>query len=240
MDIKVFNTAVEASEFVAKRLLDLITAKSSAKLGVATGRTMDAIYHRFVGLAQQMQLDLSQVKAFAVDEYMGLEPNSPNSYRAYLDLHLFNKLNFKPENLFVPDISKADIDAIGIEYEALIKKAMGIDFQLLGIGLNGHIGLNEPGSSLDSRTRIVALTGSTMRSNKVLFKNEGMPLTAITMGIGTILDAKQCCMVATGETKAEIVQKVVNGDISSKIPASALKQHPHAMLVLDKDAASLI
>lgn len=240
MEIKVFNTAVEASEFVARELADQVKAKIDSNLGVATGRTMDAIYHRFVNLAQDEKLDMSSAKAFAVDEYVGLDPNSQNSYRAYLYLHLFNKLNFKEENIFIPDVFKEDIDLIGAEYEEQLQKAGGIDLQLLGIGLNGHIGLNEPGSSLDSRTRIVALTGSTMRSNKVLFKNEGMPLTAVTIGIGTILDSKKCFMVATGQTKAEIVQRIVNGDVNSKIPASAIKQHSNAYLILDKDAASLI
>lgn len=240
MEIKVFNTAVEASEFVAKMMVEQIENRKNSVLGVATGRTMDAIYHRFVNFSKEKNLDVSDVKAFAVDEYVGLGLNSPNSYRAYLELHLFNQLNFKKENLFVPEVFHEDIDQIGPDYEKKIIEAGGVDIQLLGIGLNGHIGLNEPGSALDSRTRIVALTGSTMRSNKVLFKNEGMPLTAITIGIGTILDSKKCLLVATGETKAEIVQKVLNGDINSKVPASALKNHQNALMILDKEAAKLV
>jgi len=201
---------------------------------------MNAIYHHFVKLAKANNLDVSQVSAFAVDEYLGLKHESPNSYKAYLDLHLFNQLNFNSELLHIPDVAKKDIDLIGQEYEQNILSAGGIDFQLLGIGMNGHIGLNEPGSAIDSRTRVVALTGSTIKSNKALFKDEVIPNTAVTMGIGTILDAKKIFMVATGQTKAQIVQKIVNGDVNSKVPATALKEHKNAFLILDQDAAQLI
>ena len=240
MEIKVFESALEASEFVSNQMVKQIQANKKSCLGVATGRTMNAIYHHFVKLAKASNLDVSQVSAFAVDEYLGLKLDSPNSYKAYLDLHLFNQLNFNAELLHIPDVSKKDIDLIGQEYEQSILSAGGIDFQLLGIGMNGHIGLNEPGSAIDSRTRVVALTGSTIKSNKALFKDELIPNTAVTMGIGTILDAKKIYMVATGQTKAQIVQKIVNGDVNSKIPATALKEHKNAFLILDQDAAQLI
>lgn len=240
MEVKVFKNAVEASEFVANELALQVKNKLDSTLGVATGRTMDAIYDRFVNQAKREQLDLSKTRAFAVDEYLGLKKGSPNSYEAYLNLHLFDHLNFNRDNLHVPDVSMDNIDLIGSDYEKRISQAGGVDLQLLGIGLNGHIGLNEPGSAIDSRTRVVALTGSTMNSNKVLFKNEGMPLTAVTIGIGTILEASRIFLVATGHTKAEIVQKVVNGDVNSKIPATALKDHKNSFLILDQEAAHLI
>ncbi len=240
MEIKVFESALEASEFVSNQMVKQIQANMKSCLGVATGRTMNAIYHHFVKLAKANNLDVSQVSAFAVDEYLGLKHESPNSYKAYLDLHLFNQLNFNSELLHIPDVAKKDIDLIGQEYEQSILSAGGIDFQLLGIGMNGHIGLNEPGSAIDSRTRVVALTGSTIKSNKALFKDEVIPNTAVTMGIGTILDAKKIFMVATGQTKAQIVQKIVNGDVNSKVPATALKEHKNAFLILDQDAAQLI
>ena len=240
MEIKVFKNAVEASEFVADQLVLQVKKQVDSTLGVATGRTMDAIYDRFVNRAKSEELDMSQVSAFAVDEYLGLREGSPNSYAAYLDLHLFDHLNFDRSKLHVPDVSLDNIDIIGNEYEKKIAAAGGVDLQLLGIGLNGHIGLNEPGSALDSRSRVVALTGSTINSNKTLFKNETMPLTAVTIGIGTILDARKIFLVATGQTKAEIVQKVVNGDVNSKVPATALKEHQNAYLILDQEAAHLI
>ncbi len=240
MEIKVFNSAAEASMFVADQILELVKQRPSANLGVATGRTMDAIYHKLVQRSQQENLKYNDVKCFAVDEYIGLAVDDPNSYESYLNLHLWNQLDFNKKNLFVPAVNQEDIDKAASEYEDQIKSCGGIDLQLLGVGLNGHIGLNEPGSSLDSRTRVVALTSSTRRSNKVLFRKGGVPLTAVTMGIGTILDSKYCLMVATGETKAEIIQKIVNGDINSKVPATAIKQHSNAILVLDKDSAKLI
>lgn len=240
MEIKIFRTASEASEFVSDEIFQLVKSHPTASLGVATGRTMDAIYHKLVQRCQTDKIDFSKLKAFAVDEYIGLEEESQNSYRNYLNLHLFDQLNFLKENIFIPDVLRADIDLACREYEELIKKHNGIDLQLLGIGLNGHIGLNEPGSSLDSRTRIVALTSSTRNSNKVLFRKETIPQTAVTIGIGTILESKKCIIVATGETKAEIIQKIVNGDVNSKVPATAIKEHKNSILVLDQEAAKLI
>lgn len=240
MEIKVFNTASEVSEFVARQVLQVVKAKPNANIGVATGRTMDAIYHYLVQFAVNESVSFSRANAFAVDEYIGLAKDSKNSYEAYLKLHLFNQLNFSPENLHIPGTDLDKIDELCHDYEKLIKESGGIDIQLLGIGLNGHIGLNEPGSSIDSRTRIVGLTSSTRNSNKVLFRNENIPATAVTIGIGTILESKECYLVATGETKAEIVQKIVNGDINTKIPATSLKQHKNSIIVLDRAAAKLI
>ena len=240
MEIKVFDSAVEASQYVAGQILDLVTASLSVNLGLATGRTMDSIYHHLVKKAVLVKTDFSKVKAFVVDEYIGLGPDSEYSFESYLNLHLFNQLNFRKENIFIPRTHLDDIDGACLTYEEEIEQVGGIDFQLLGVGMNGHIGLNEPGSSLDSRSRVVALTSKTIQSNKSLFSGSDVPKTAVTMGIGTILDSKACCMVATGETKAEIVQRLVNGDISSKLPASAIKMHKNSVLVLDKKAAKYI
>lgn len=240
MNLKIFDNASIATHFLADELLEQVRANPASVLGVATGRTMDAVYHNLVSKALKEGVSFQKIKAFAVDEYVGLAKDSLNSYKAYLDLHLFDRLDFNPKNIFLPDVHNPNIDEACAQYEDAIRAVGGIDFQLLGIGLNGHIGLNEPGSSLDSRTRIVALTSSTRSSNKVLFKNESMPITAVTIGIGTILDSKKCYLIATGETKAEIVQKLVNGDVNSKVPATALKQHKNLTLILDKDAAKLI
>lgn len=240
MEIKIFNTAAQAAEFTANLIIETVQTVEKPNLGVATGRTMDAVYHNLVTRALNDGVDFSNVRAFAVDEYVGLAKGSANSYRSYLDMHLFNQLNFSPNNIFIPNVYANDIDEACYEYEQNIKSYGGVDLQLLGIGRNGHIGLNEPGSSLDSHTRIVALTSSTRSSNKVLFHDESMPLTAVTMGIGTILSSKKCLLLATGETKSEIIQKMVNGDINSKIPATALKEHKNSLLILDQEAAKLI
>jgi glucosamine-6-phosphate deaminase len=240
MNIKVFNIAAQAAEFVAEEIIELVQQKPNCNLGLATGRTMNAIYFHLVKKALDQNIDFSRVHAFVLDEYIGLKKTSKNSFLSYLNLHLFDHLNFKQENIFLPDVHSTDIDLACFEYEELIRSKGGVDLQLLGIGLNGHIGLNEPGSSYDSRTRIVALTSKTVQANKELFKDESIPLTAVSMGIGTILESKKCILVATGETKSEIIQKMVNGDINSKIPATFLKEHKKHLIVLDHYAAKLI
>ena len=157
-----------------------------------------------------------------------------------MNLHLFNQLNFQKENIYIPKTELSNIDETCLEFEQTLSDLGGIDLQLLGIGMNGHIGLNEPGSGLDSRSRIVGITSTTRQSNRALFKSELAPATAVTMGVGTIMDSKSCYLIATGETKADIIQRLVNGDVSSKIPASAVKGHKNSYLLLDKEAARLI
>lgn len=240
MEIKIFDTAVEASRFVANEILLAVTENPRSVLGLATGRTMDSIYHHLVQAAAKEKVDFSKVSAFAVDEYIGLEAESENSFEFYLYLHLFNQLNFAKKNIYIPKTHFDDIDSSCLQYEDAIKDLGGIDLQLLGVGMNGHIGLNEPGASFDSRSRVVALTSSTKQSNRSLFVGHEVPSTAVTMGIGTILESKKIFLVATGETKSEIVQRLVNGDVSSKVPASAIKMHKNSILILDKKAAKLI
>lgn len=240
MEIKVFNTAAEVAEFVSSQINNKVSTKKDAVLGLATGRTMDAIYHRLVKEALQKNIDYSQVRGFAVDEYIGLVKDSAHSYEKYLNLHLYEHLNFNKENTHIPATRSDDIDQACADYESIIQSVGGIDLQLLGIGLNGHIGLNEPGSCIESRTRVVALSSTTRSSNKVLFRGDNVPLTAVTMGIGTILESKECFLIATGETKSDIVQKVINGDINSQVPATALKTHTNCKVILDKHAAKLI
>ncbi|MBD65245.1 MAG: glucosamine-6-phosphate deaminase [Halobacteriovoraceae bacterium] len=240
MEIKIFDTAAKACEFTALEVLKTVQSVKNPSLGVATGRTMNAVYHFLVTHANKENISFADVKAFAVDEYVGLASDSPNSYREYLNLHLFNQLNFDPKNIFLPDVSHENEDEASKKYENEIRTVGGIDLQLLGIGTNGHIGFNEPGSAHDSETRLVALTYSTRQSNRSLFKNGEAPTTAISMGIGTIMSSKKCILVATGETKAEIVKKMMNAEVSSKIPATALRNHKNTILVLDKAAAKLI
>lgn len=241
MQLKIKSTASEASEFLALALAEAIRKKPDICICFATGRTMDAVYHNLILEHKREPFDCSRVRAFIVDEYVGLPSGSEHSYRFYMDLHLFERLNFNPKLITTPDVQTKDIEEACREYEKAIRDAGGIDIQILGIGLNGHIGLNEPGSSLDSRTRLVALASSTRQSNRSLFSDGvEVPLTAVTMGIGTILESKKCYLLATGETKTEIIQKLVNGDINSQIPATALKQHKDFVLILDQEAAKLI
>jgi glucosamine-6-phosphate deaminase len=240
MDILVKNSAPEAAETLAEIIAGQIRTKANATIGFATGRTMDAVYHNLVELNKKNELDCSLVNAFAIDEYIGLPQKDPQSYASYLDLHVFDRLNFDKKNIYIPDVHSADLDQACYQYEDDIRKCGGFDLVILGIGLNGHIGLNEPGSAIDSRTRIVGLSCATRNSNKVLFKDRTVPQTAITLGIGTILESTHCVMLATGETKSEIIQRFVNGDIHSKVPATALKQHKNFKLILDQHASKLI
>lgn len=241
MEVKIFSTGAQAVNFVSETIIELHKEKKgSFNLGVATGRTMDAVYHNFVRTAQEHKLSFTKTKSFALDEYIGLKTGSLNSYRKYLELHLHKPLQFLDENINIPEALNGETDSSSQMYEEKIKNAGGIDLQLLGIGLNGHIALNEPGSSAESRTRVVALTDSTLKSNKTLFKDEPIPLTALTMGVGTILESKKCILIATGETKASIIKALVNNEVSSVLPASFLKNHKDCILVLDKAAAKLL
>lgn len=240
MQIKVFDSANLAAQHVSGKICELVLSRPECNLGVATGRTMDALYHHLNEDYKRQKLDFSRCCAFALDEYVGLDKSDEQSYRHYLNFHLFERLNFNPKRTFLPNVYAPDLDMAGHAYEDLIKSYGGIDLQLLGIGVNGHIGLNEPGSALDSRTRLVALSSATRRSNQALFKQREVPLTAMTMGIGTILDSREVILLATGESKAEIIQRLVNGDVHSSVPASAIKLHKNAELVLDRESASLL
>jgi len=240
MEIKIYDTAAIAAKEAAKFIEKQVRVCPISNIGFATGRTMDAVYHNLVQLSKDKILDCSKITAFAIDEYIGLAKANPVSFEAYLTMHLFDQLNFNKHKIHIPNVFDPDHDQASFQYEELIKQVGGIQLQILGIGRNGHIGFNEPGSSEDCRTRIVALTSSTKDSNQSNLKDEKIPSTAMTMGLGTIMEAEQCVLIATGETKAEIIQRLVHGDINSHIPASVLKRHPNATLILDLDAAKLI
>lgn len=240
MKIEIFNTASEAAGHLAQLLANQISKNSQLRLGVATGRTMDAVYYHLTNIVNERNINCHNLKCFALDEYIGLSEDDEHSFESYLKFHLYRPLNIQQINTFIPKVLDENYDDICQEYEALIKDAGGIDLQIMGVGTNGHIGLNEPGSAHDSRTRVVALTSSTRQSNKASFKNKEVPQTAITMGIGTILEAKECILIATGQSKATIIQKIINADVNSQVPGTALKNHKNATIILDKDAASLI
>lgn len=241
MEIIIKSTAQEAASYVALLIAEKIRANKKANIGFATGRTMDAVYYNLTLESKKAPLNCSDINAFIVDEYLGLNPGHKNSYVEYLNQRVFSLHDFKKENIYYPDVMSENEDDACEYYEKSIEKLGGIDFQILGIGRNGHIALNEPGSSFDSRTRVVGLTSSTINSNKVLFRNEtDMPQRAITMGLGTIFDSKEIILIATGETKSEIIMEFINSDISTKIPATILKDHTNFTLVLDKQAAKLL
>ena len=190
-------------------------------------------------LHKEQKLDFSLCSTFNLDEYVGIFPSNQNSYRHYMNHHLFNHVNVDPRNTHLPNGMAADLDMECRAYEAAIKRFGGIDLQLLGIGKSGHIGFNEPLSALRSQTRVKALTPVTLAQNAAFFGGvENMPRRAITMGVGTILESRRCLLLATGPEKADIVAKAVEGPITGMISATALQLHPRCTVVVDEAAAS--
>ncbi len=239
MEVIIQPTEIAAAELVARRIAGEMRTKPNLTLGLATGNTMESVYANLVRMHREEKLDFSQCRSFNLDEYVGLPGNHDNSYRHYMNLNLFLKVNIDLRNTHLPDGTAADLEAECTHYERLIAECGGIDLQLLGIGLAGHLGFNEPASSLRSRTRIKVLSPVTRAQNAPLFPlPDDMPRRAITMGVGTILDARRCWLLATGEDKAEIVAKAIEGPLTSMISASALQLHPHCTVVLDEAAAS--
>ncbi|SNY90289.1 glucosamine-6-phosphate deaminase [Cohaesibacter sp. ES.047] len=237
--ILIHHDAVSAASATAKRLLDLLVSKPDASLGLATGGTMEQVYAQLIERARGMNLSFAGVKSFNLDEYIGLNADHPQSYRTTMSKLLFDHIDIKPENTHLPRGDASDPAEEAKRYEAMIAELGGIDLQLLGIGLNGHIGFNEPSSSLGSRTRIKKLARSTMAANRRFFKpDETVPTHALTMGIATIMQARKIILLATGASKADAVAKALEGPVSTSCPASILQFHPDATVIVDEDAAS--
>lgn len=226
----------EAATSIAVRIFEnLIRSKPAAVLGLATGSTPLGLYRQLVG----MGLDWSSVTTFNLDEYVGLPPGHPASYHHFMTQHLFAHVNARRENIHVPAGLAENIPLACENYEAEIRQVGGIDLQLLGIGTDGHIGFNEQTSSLASRTRIKTLTAQTRLDNAKYFDaGAEMPHHVITMGIGTILDARHCLLLAFGAEKARAVSEAIEGAVTAMNPASALQMHPKVTVCLDEAAAS--
>lgn len=229
---------------LADRMVEVIERETAAKgrcvLGLATGSTPVGIYRELIRRHRAGEVDFSQVVTFNLDEYYPMSPYSIHSYRLYMMENLFGDLNLDPHNIHIPDggISRKKLEAHCRAYEDAIREAGGIDFQILGIGRSGHIGFNEPGSSPDSRTRLITLDTITRRDAAAdFFGEENVPLEAITMGIASIMDAQEVALIATGEHKAPIVHRAVEGAVSQDVTATYLQQHRHATVYLDLAAA---
>jgi glucosamine-6-phosphate deaminase len=228
-----------AAVLVAQMVAREIRANPSIVLGLATGRTMEAVYAVLVQMHEKEGLDFSLCRTFNLDEYVTLGADNPGSYRYYMNDHLFDHVNIDPRNTHLPDGKAADLDKECERYEELMKRNGGIDLQLLGVGKAGHIGFNEPLSALRSRTRVKALTPTTREQNAAMFGGpDKVPPRAITMGVGTILECRKCILMATGKSKADIIAKSVEGPITSMISATALQLHRKCTVVVDEDAAS--
>lgn len=241
MQIVILDTPEAVARYGADQFMAQLQQKPQAVLGLATGSTPIALYRELIRRYQVGEVSFAQARSFNLDEYLGLSGDHPQSYRHFMNTELFDQIDIKPANTQVPD-GAADDPLIACEaYEAAIKATGGIDLQLLGIGRNGHIGFNEPSSSLASRTRVKTLTPDTVEANKGFFKSdEFQPNLAITMGIGTIMEGRHILLLATGEAKAEAIREAVEGPVAARCPASILQMHPRAMLVLDRAAAKAL
>jgi glucosamine-6-phosphate deaminase len=251
MDIIIRENYEQMSQYAAKVIASYVRSKPDCVLGLATGATPIGTYRELVRMHREEGLDFSQVKTFNLDEYLGVgidleKPyDQDQSYARFMYEELFKHINIKKENIHIPDGLTKDPKKHCQWYEEEIKKAGGIDLQLLGLGRDGHWGFNEPGSSLGSRTRVQALAKETLDDNyEAFYKKAGiarseMPHFAITMGIGTILEAKNILMIVSGAKKADVVAKCLEGPITSQITATAIQLHPGEItVVLDEAAAS--
>ena len=240
MEIILQPDAAAASLLVARVIAREIRRKPDLVLGLATGRTMEAVYAHLVRFHREERLSFSACRTFNLDEYIGLPPDHSASYRRYMNEHLFSKVDIDLKNTHLPDGNAADLAAECARYEHRIVECGGIDFQLLGIGRAGHIGFNEPMSALRSRTRDKTLTRDTVEQNAGMYGGDmsRVPRRAITMGVGTILESKRCILLATGKEKARIIAAALEGPITSRVTASALQLHAHCTVVVDHAAAA--
>jgi glucosamine-6-phosphate deaminase len=235
MEIVIQPTTEAAAGLAARLLAKLIRQRPNAVLGLATGSTPLQLYRELVAL----KLDWQKITTFNLDEYVGISPQHEQSYHHFMWENLFRHVNIGVENVNIPDGLAKDIPASCERYEAEIKSAGGIDLQVLGIGTDGHIGFNEQTSSLASRTRIKTLTPQTRRDNARFFGSEQqVPPHVVTMGIGTIMEARHCVLLAFGVHKARAIAAAVEGPITAMNPASALQLHPKVTVFLDEAAAS--
>ncbi len=238
MEVIIQPTKEAAAILAARILVHELGANPHLVLGLATGKTTGTCYHPMFQFPKEEKLDFPLCRTFNLDEYVGLASSDPNPYRHYMDHHLFRHVNLDARNTHLPNGLAKDLEAECRRYENLIQKFGGIDLQLLGLGKAGHIGFNEPLSALRSRTRVKALTPTTLKQNASFFGGEGqVPRRAITMGVGTILECRRCLLLATGKSKAEVIAKAVEGPITSMISATALQLHPRCTVIVDEAAA---
>ena len=235
----------EISREAVRIVSSMIREKPSCVLGLATGSTPLDLYNELIRMYKEEGLDFSKVTTFNLDEYIGLPPSHPESYHYFMYENLFKHINIPERFIHIPsgmvDVSEVHrINRYCEWYEEQIVRFGGIDLQLLGIGANGHIGFNEPGSSLGSRTRIKTLSENTRKDNSRFFDNDinKVPKYAITMGTGTILDSKIVLLLASGKNKAGAIKDTVEGPVTAQVPASIVQMHRRAILIVDEDAAS--
>ncbi|MED1466878.1 glucosamine-6-phosphate deaminase [Bacillus salipaludis] len=229
----------EMSVFAANYILDKVKSNSQVNLGLATGGTPVRTYELLVDDYRRNSTYYQNVYTYNLDEYVGIPIDHPNSYHAFMFEHLFNHINIPEKNIHIPNGLSEDIYEEAHNYETIIDGIGGVDLQLLGIGENGHIGFNEPGTPFDRETHIVTLTESTRKANSRYFESlDHVPERAITMGIASILKSRGILLLASGESKAEAISQMFTGKSSIDCPASVLKYHPNVVVVADEQAVS--
>lgn len=239
MQVVILKDAAAVAEYGANVFKQQLKKKPTSVLGLATGSSPIELYKNLIAANKAGDISFGQASSFNLDEYLGLEGTHPQSYRYFMNEQLFQHLDIDLARTHVPDGMAKNPEAACAEFEARMKDAGGVDLQLLGIGRNGHIGFNEPSSSLASRTRVKTLTKETIDDNARFFKEgEFQPNLSITMGIGTIMEAKQIVLIATGASKAQAIKDTVEGPLSAACPASILQMHPKAIVVIDEAAAA--
>lgn len=239
MEVIILANAEEASHTAARLVARQLREKPASVLGLATGSTPLGLYRHLARLHCEGTLDFAKASSFNLDEYAGLAPDHPQSYHHFMEENLFRHINLPRERARIPNGLARDIPAHCAAYETAIRAAGGVDLQILGLGSDGHLGFNEPGSSLTSRTRIKTLTEQTRRDNARFFSSEAeVPHHVITMGLGTIMDSHMCLLLAFGKAKASAVAAAVEGPVTASVPGSILQFHPQAKVILDEEAAS--
>lgn len=239
MRVVILETPEAVSQRAADLVCETIATEENPVLGLATGGTPVATYQELVRRYESGDVTFSACSTFNLDEYVGLPEGHPESYRCFMNQHLFERADFDAARCHLPHGDTHDLQQACQAYEAMIRDSGGIDLQILGIGTDGHIAFNEPGSSLASRTRLKALTEQTRRDNSRFFDSlDEVPKLSITMGIGTILEARKIVLLATGKGKAAAVHALAEGPVTASVPASALQLHANVTLLLDETAAS--
>lgn len=239
MEVVILDSYEAISKEAAKIVQKLVQNKPNCVLGLATGSTPLGLYQELIRMHKEEGLDFSKVSTFNLDEYYGIPHSHSQSYHTFMHENFFNHINIQPERIYLPSGTADDVKAFCQWYEDEIKRIGGIDLQILGIGRDGHIAFNEPGSSLGSRTRIKTLTEETIEDNARFFGSKAeVPRYAITMGVGTITEAKEIILLASGESKAATIAQAIEGPMTAWVTASILQLHPKTTFILDNAAAS--
>ena len=239
MEVVILPSAADVGVLAARKIAHLVTARPDAVLGLATGSSPLAIYAALAAHVREGDLDTSRVSGFALDEYVGIPADHPQSYASVIAAEVTGPLHLDPARVHVPDGRAVDLEAACERYEGAIRAAGGVDLQILGIGANGHVGFNEPTSTFASRTRIKTLAERTRADNARFFDAlDDVPTHGLTQGLGTISDARELLLVAQGPQKAAAVAAAVEGPLASVCPGSVLQLHRHATVMVDEEAAA--